>query len=98
MSPADTTLHLPGSQPLRISFGCHRGRLYVDLRYQYLHPETQRLMPGRRGVSFSAANLPEVITAMKKIEAMLVDAGALEYTDANSPPKWHPHVYPSHDF
>jgi hypothetical protein len=91
MSPDDSTIII-GKYPLKISLAAHRARVVVDMRFQYLPANGDRLMPTRRGVTFVAAALPEIIAALEKLKALMVHDG---YMDEGSPPKINPHVYPS---
>lgn len=93
MSPADSILAI-GKYPLKISLGAHRGRVIFDIRFQYLHAETGAIKPTRRGVTIPAACLPEIIEALEKLKAEMIDDGALECTRDGAPPKFNPHVYP----
>ena len=92
MSPADTLLAVPGKYPLKITLAGHRGRVVVDLRYQYLDAATDRFRPGRRGITLPAAALPEIINALEAIKAEMVRDGAL---DEGNPPKFNSHMYPN---
>ena len=93
MSPADT-LFMAGKHPLRVVLCGHRGRVNVDIRYQYQPKEGGALRPGFRGVSLPAETLPEVIEALEKIKAQLLSDGALTITGANDPIKFNASVYP----
>jgi hypothetical protein len=95
MSPADSIIPLNGKYPLKVSLGAHRGRIVVDLRYQYLAKEEgDRLKPTRRGVTINAVALPEILTALNQIHRQMINDGVLEYVDEGSPPKFRPEIYP----
>ncbi len=90
-SPEDSTIII-GNQILKVSLAAHRGRVVVDARWQYLPADGGQLKPTRRGVTFVAAALPEIIAALEKLKALMVHDG---YMDEGSPPKIFSHVYPS---
>ena len=87
---AESTIII-GNQLLKASLGAHRGRLTVNLRYQWL-AENGRLMPDRRGVTFSASAVPDVIKALEMIRRQMITDGAF---DEGDPPHFNPSVYPS---
>lgn len=86
---ADSTIIIE-DQILKASLGAHRGRVVVNLRYQWLAKDG-RLMPDRRGVTFSAHALPDVINALETVRQQMVKDGAL---DEGNPPRFNPSVYP----
>lgn len=94
MSPADSLLLL-GKYPLKIMLTAHRGRVVVDLRFQYVDLSDNRLKPTRRGVSLPAAALSEIIAALEALQAQMVRDGYMEPSGDGSPPKINSHVYPS---
>ncbi|MDD5365329.1 MAG: PC4/YdbC family ssDNA-binding protein [Gallionellaceae bacterium] len=93
MSPSDTLL-LIGKYPLKVTLTAHRGRVVVDLRFQYLSAADNRLKPTRRGIALPAAALPEIISALEAIKGQMVRNGYMEPSGDGSPPKIHSHVYP----
>lgn len=93
MSPADT-LFMAGKHPLRISLEGHRGRVIVQIRYQYQPKDGGPLKPGFRGVAVPAEYLPEVIASLEKIRARMLEDGALEDTGQDNPVKFNGSVYP----
>jgi hypothetical protein len=91
MSPADSTLAI-GNQILKVRLAGHRGRVIVDVRYFYRPKNGGELKAGCRGITLSAAALPEIIKALEAITAQMISDGAL---DEGSPPKWRADIYPS---
>ena len=94
MSPNDSTITLDGKNCLRIRLGAHRGRAVIDLRYWYAPADGGPLKPTRRGITFTAGNLCEVIDGLEHLKLQMVQDGALEFTGEGRPPKFHPQVYP----
>ena len=90
MSPADT-LFMAGKHPLRVSLEGHRGRVIVQVRYQYQPKDGGALRPGFRGVAVPAEYLTEVMDALEKIKVQMLGDGALV---ASSPIKFNASVYP----
>lgn len=89
MSAADSTLML-GKHPVKVSLEGHRGAVVVSIRRLYFD-ERGTLAPTRIGINIPAQNVPDVIKALKRIEAQMVADGAM---GAGDPPKYSPHVYP----
>jgi hypothetical protein len=87
---ADSTI-ITNNQILRVSLGAHRGRVVVNVRYQWLAKDG-RLQPDRRGVTFSACALPDVIEALEAVRQQMVKDGAI---DDGNPPRFNPSVYPN---
>jgi hypothetical protein len=94
MSPADSVLLL-GKYPLKVTLVAHRGRVVVDLRFQYLSGGNGPLKPTKRGISLPADALPAIISALEAIKTQMVRDGYMDLVGDGSPPKIHTRVYPS---
>lgn len=76
----------------------HRGRVNADLRWYYTDKETQRLRPGRRGVSVPAHTLPWLIEALQGLVDQAVKDGYLRLGKTATQVGVNPAAYPSRDW
>lgn len=65
-------------EPLRVSAGSYRGKVYVDVRYWYFPKDKDRPRPCRRGISLPPFAIPWVIESLQKLLAHMERDGYLE--------------------
>lgn len=93
MSP-DDSLIIAGKQMLGVILQSNSGRVTVDIRYQY-KDNNGRMMPDRRGVTFNAEHIKEVIESLEKLHKRMIADNFLIYDYENSEfPKINPNIYP----
>jgi hypothetical protein len=93
MSPDDTRL-IVGRGLLQISQKCRSGYVVIDMRYQYKDKATHRYKPTLRGITFGAANIDAIISALHKLRSQMIDDGYLIYDNDNTIPRLNTTVYP----